>query len=65
VLLEPEFDPGRTGGKACNLRRLRAELPDWIGLPVSVALPFGVCEGAHPEAESRQRDPAKELAEPD
>jgi len=61
VLLEPEFDPGRTGGKACNLRRLRAELPDWIGLPVSVALPFGVCEEVL--AEEGNRDGATRYEE--
>jgi alpha-glucan, water dikinase len=61
VLLEPEFDPGRTGGKACNLRRLRGELPGWIGLPVSVALPFGVCEKVL--AEEANRDSAARYEE--
>jgi alpha-glucan,water dikinase len=38
------FDPSRVGGKSCQLARLRGRLPDWIRLPASAALPFGVCE---------------------
>ncbi len=40
-----EFTLSNVGGKAHNLRRLDGNLPGWIGLPVSVALPFGVFEG--------------------
>ncbi|HXW69105.1 MAG TPA: PEP/pyruvate-binding domain-containing protein, partial [Dissulfurispiraceae bacterium] len=39
-----DFDAGNAGGKANNLRRLRGKLPDWIHLPASAALPFGVFE---------------------
>jgi alpha-glucan,water dikinase len=39
-----DFTMGNVGGKAYNLRRLEGNLPGWVGLPVSVALPFGVFE---------------------
>jgi alpha-glucan, water dikinase len=44
VLQEVEFRPGRVGNKAWNLKRLRGLLPDWIDLPTSLALPYGVFE---------------------
>uniref|UniRef100_A0A7S2LBW9 Alpha-glucan water dikinase phosphohistidine-like domain-containing protein n=1 Tax=Zooxanthella nutricula TaxID=1333877 RepID=A0A7S2LBW9_9DINO len=37
-----EFSWSIVGGKSCNLRRLRQRLPEWIHLPASAALPFGV-----------------------
>jgi len=37
-----EFNEQTVGGKSCHLARLRRQLPEWIHLPVSVALPFGV-----------------------
>eukprot|EP00741_Cyanophora_paradoxa_P017205 tig00000202_g16617.t1 len=39
-----EFGHGVVGGKSNNLNGLRGRLPDWIHLPASAALPFGVCE---------------------
>jgi hypothetical protein len=38
------------GAKAYNLAKLRATLPDWVRVPSSVALPFGVFEAVlkHP-----------------
>jgi alpha-glucan,water dikinase len=39
-----EFDEHNVGYKSNNLKRIRGKLPDWIGLPASVALPFGVFE---------------------
>ncbi|GBD97615.1 MAG TPA: hypothetical protein ENG83_01570 [Nitrospirae bacterium] len=39
-----DFREGLVGGKSGNLRLLEGKLPDWIHLPVSVALPFGVFE---------------------
>jgi alpha-glucan,water dikinase len=39
-----EFKEGWVGGKSLHLKQLRGRLPDWIGLPVSVALPFGTFE---------------------
>lgn len=41
---EAQFAPGVVGAKAYNLAKLRATLPDWVRLPSSVALPFGVFE---------------------
>ncbi|MBF0558075.1 MAG: hypothetical protein HQL08_04785 [Nitrospirae bacterium] len=38
------FSENNTGGKSNNLRRLQGRLPDWIHLPQSAALPFGVFE---------------------
>jgi len=44
VLAQEQFAPGLVGGKANNLNGLRGKLPEWIHLPVSLALPFGVLE---------------------
>jgi len=38
------FTEKNVGGKSHNLKRLRGELPDWIHVPSSVALPFRVFE---------------------
>jgi len=39
-----DFREGLVGGKSLNLTRLQGKLPDWIHLPASVALPFGIFE---------------------
>jgi alpha-glucan,water dikinase len=39
-----DFKEGLVGSKSNNLRCLEGRLPDWIHLPASVALPFGVFE---------------------
>lgn len=39
-----DFNGTNVGGKSFQQARLRGKLPDWIGLPRSVALPFGVFE---------------------
>lgn len=44
ALSQDEFAAGGVGGKSNNLTSLRGLLPDWIGLPPSVALPFGSFE---------------------
>jgi alpha-glucan,water dikinase len=44
VVTQNEFAPGIVGGKSNNLTGLRGRLPDWIHLPASLALPFGVLE---------------------
>ncbi len=36
------FNDKNTGGKSNNLKRMQGKLPDWIHLPASAALPFGV-----------------------
>ena len=44
ALEESAFGEGLVGGKSGNLARLRGQMPDWIHVPASVALPFGSCE---------------------
>ncbi len=39
-----DFNENVVGGKSGNLKLLENKLPDWVRLPVSVALPFGVFE---------------------
>ena len=50
----PEFTEKNTGGKSNNLKRLQDKLPDWIRLPTSVALPFGVFEKVLSEEENKE-----------
>jgi alpha-glucan,water dikinase len=44
ALSPKDFGPDNVGEKSRNLQRLVGRLPDWIHIPASVALPFGVCE---------------------
>lgn len=44
ALSASEFDDARVGQKSLNLARLAASLPDWVQVPASVAIPFGVLE---------------------
>jgi len=44
TVLERDFNEKNVGGKSNNLKRLRNNLPEWICLPSSVALPFGIFE---------------------
>jgi alpha-glucan, water dikinase len=53
VLTQDEFTPELVGGKSNNLNGLRGRLPDWVGLPASIALPFGVFEKVLAEAGNR------------
>lgn len=39
-----EFSEQKVGSKANNLWRLQGKVPDWINLPLSIALPYGVFE---------------------
>lgn len=39
-----DFNGENVGGKSNNLQRINGKLPDWLNLPRSVALPFGVFE---------------------
>jgi Phosphoenolpyruvate synthase/pyruvate phosphate dikinase len=43
-LSRKDFGPANVAAKSRNLQRLVGRLPDWIHIPASVALPFGVCE---------------------
>jgi alpha-glucan,water dikinase len=44
ALLSKDFNARLVGGKSLNLMHLEHKLPDWIHLPVSAALPFGIFE---------------------
>lgn len=50
---EAAFDATRVGAKSRNLKALRGRLPDWIGVPQGVALPYGVCERVLGEADNQ------------
>jgi alpha-glucan,water dikinase len=39
-----EFAEASVGGKSNHLKQLQGKLPDWVVLPASVAIPFGVFE---------------------
>lgn len=49
-----DFTDRNVGGKANNLRLLEGNLPEWIGIPISVALPFGVFEKVLEEESNRE-----------
>ncbi len=48
-----DFNDRQLGGKSNNIRRLFRDLPKWVGLPRSVALPFGVFEKVLEEEPNR------------
>jgi len=56
-----DFNEKNLGGKSNNLRRLQGKLPEWVGLPTSVALPFGVFERVL--AEEKNKEIAKRYEE--
>ncbi|PPR85330.1 hypothetical protein GOBAR_AA35364 [Gossypium barbadense] len=39
-----EFTPEMVGAKSRNISYLKGKVPSWVGIPTSVALPFGVFE---------------------
>jgi alpha-glucan, water dikinase len=49
-----DFNDRQLGGKSNNIRRLFRNLPKWVGLPRSVALPFGVFEKVLEEEPNRE-----------
>jgi alpha-glucan,water dikinase len=49
-----EFNERVVGGKSCHQASLKGRLPDWIKLPPSVALPFGVFERVLELGENRE-----------
>jgi alpha-glucan,water dikinase len=53
VIGQDEFQPGIVGGKSNNLNGLRGRLSDWIHLPRSIALPFGVFERVRDDERNR------------
>jgi alpha-glucan, water dikinase len=48
------FNDRQVGGKSNNIRRLFGKLPKWVGLPGSVALPFGIFEKVTAEEHNRE-----------
>jgi alpha-glucan, water dikinase len=58
-----DFNSRQVGGKSNNIRRLISKLPKWVGLPRSVALPFGIFEKALAEEQNREvRERYQELS---
>jgi len=51
---EKDFDIKILGAKSNNLKSLKHKLPEWIGLPKSAALPFGVFERVLAENKNRE-----------
>jgi len=63
VLIDTEFSTSHLGGKSNNLQQVRskvAELPSFVRLPQSVAMPFGTFEKVLEEADNAEV--AKEIA---
>jgi alpha-glucan,water dikinase len=57
-----EFKPDIVGGKSTNLNGLRGRLAEWIDLPKSIALPFGVFERVLADERNRRvRDECQAL----
>jgi len=47
------FTERNVGGKSNHLKLVRGKLPEWIGIPASAALPFGVFEEVLSQEENR------------
>lgn len=54
VVTQNQFTPEIVGGKSNNLSGLRGRLPEGIGLPTSIALPFGVFERTLADKDNRE-----------
>lgn len=48
-----DFTEKNVGGKSNHLKLIKGNLPDWIGIPASAALPFGVFEKVLSQEENR------------
>lgn len=48
-----DFTEKNVGGKSNHLKLVKGNLPDWIGIPASAALPFGVFEKVLSQEENR------------
>ena len=58
-----DFNDRQVGGKSNNIRRLLKNLPEWVGLPRSVAVPFGIFEKVLAEEQNREvRERYQELS---
>jgi alpha-glucan,water dikinase len=62
ALARADFSPHQVGGKSNNLNRLTGQLPEWIKLPSSAAVPFGVFEKVI--AQHDNRETARRLQKP-
>jgi alpha-glucan, water dikinase len=54
ALGQADFSQHQVGGKSNNLNRLIGRLPEWIKLPTSAAIPFGVFEKVIAEPNNRE-----------
>jgi alpha-glucan,water dikinase len=62
VITADEFEEGRTGAKGNNCAALKRALPKHIGVPCSIALPYGTCEYVMSQEEnSKINDEVQEL----
>ncbi|KDP26632.1 hypothetical protein JCGZ_17790 [Jatropha curcas] len=65
-----EFTSEMVGAKSRNISHLKGKVPSWIGIPTSVALPFGVFEkvlsdGSNQEVAKKLQQLKKKLGEED
>ncbi|XVE85121.1 hypothetical protein DITRI_Ditri17bG0066500 [Diplodiscus trichospermus] len=51
-----EFTPEMVGAKSRNISYLKGKVPSWVGIPTSVALPFGVFEKVLSEKINKEVD---------
>ncbi|KAG4215148.1 hypothetical protein ERO13_A01G159900v2 [Gossypium hirsutum] len=51
-----EFTPEMVGAKSRNISYLKGKVPSWVGIPTSVALPFGVFEKVLAEEANKEVD---------
>ncbi|XP_078431016.1 pyruvate phosphate dikinase, PEP/pyruvate binding domain-containing protein [Wolffia australiana] len=49
-----EFNSDMVGAKSRNISYLRGKVPSWVGIPTSVALPFGVFEEVLEEESNKE-----------
>lgn len=64
VITADEFEEGRTGAKGNNCAALKRALPNHIGVPCSIALPYGTCEYVMSKEENAKiHDEVQELVQ--
>jgi alpha-glucan,water dikinase len=54
AILPEDFDQTNVGSKSNNLKKMQGRLLEWIGIPASAALPFGVLEKVLSEEINRE-----------
>ncbi|CAH9102815.1 unnamed protein product [Cuscuta europaea] len=70
AITSKEFTMELVGAKSRNIANLQGKVPSWIGIPTSVALPFGVFEKAlsediNQEVEAKLKSLKKKLSDGD